>query len=949
MKKYMSTLDPVQAFLARGEVDDHEPRGNNPFDKSSPAKVSTKDDKRMSRFGGVRYHQRKDDVAEGPGSQNSTIEYACARPPEIGVIAHSQESQIAALDRSYIRRRRVAGGLSSLAPRRESMRSRAFIARVRAAVRAYQENIRDTAKELSRIKTISRNGGTEGRPVRKIVVNEPLVWHYEKSRGADRSRPRKLSVEGLSGRAILSASAEQDQKIDGAKALTTPASVVRRVSFHREPGLTIKKHLASFDEVTFDSFDPQHRKDGTNTASTTKESPTQIRTSALERNRRREIRRPVGRKTSTIASQALQLPSSRASTLSIRQVRALKVRKLKLKPPISIRKIIPKDDLSTDPRKSHDELDSVLEKFQRSSDTRRSHEEIDSVLESFSLSAKPNPEALTSNDLSSRRTSASPRNQARVVRHLSKTYFTAAFGYIQRRSASTLTSQDQNSSHADPPTVCPKASPSSPNADESIRGHLLLWKSKQDVGTRAAPLVIPGSQRWSGGAMNTITQSSGDDEKHAAIVPDEDLDIESQIYTNPEDSVLEIMNPHVFLKRGDLVDVKVGGAHNLGVFIREINNLAQIYTERGTWFQTSSKTVRLSIPGIFSPDELSDMFPYLPPTEAASEGKGGDQLMGSNVPRHIGGRFIERMVQFRKASDAVFRKHADRINRAYEILSQKTSQYLISLEDAALKVLQKRRALDLTPPMLLLIHRTLSNSQNILIDWRVHRLNPTFEILPRKTLARLVDTRDWTRRYLEDVVDDATESLLSDGSLPTTVSDNPLATFAEKARKVIQFNRRNRPLSSVGSIGPSLAKVELNESNSATWRASDERQQYFNEDEQKIISYLDAWVASRQLNKISNFESVGPMILRAVGMYKEMWLGASTAFTMLQELGIIKPWERPNLFKTGLGLPSHDPHHPTTVLRNQAHHSLSRLALEDSMARFRKDWGDLPVFCIDMS
>ena len=603
-----------------------------------------------------------------------------------------------------------------------------------------------------------------------------------------------------------------------------------------------------------------------------------------------------------------------------------------------IRRVTQKEDSLNNPNSSQDELDLLIEKL---SQIPKPYSEEATRLPESSLRASP--------FFRQGQSQLRPRING-DFKVLSGACETTATSYNHPRFASSLATQFPDVDCRIPSAVAPMYRSGNHSASETTREHLKAWKAMQGNKTRSGWTASVGSRCRHDGSLNTITQSGGDDEALTDFTPEEDLDAERQLSISSEDSVLEIINPHIYLRRGDLVELDVGHGSILGIFANEARGVAQIYTERGTWHQLSSRTIAFSIPRFVSPYELSELLPYVP-SQVTDLGTTNEYPSTSNVPRDVGFPLNEKMVHFLQASNAVYRKHADRLNRAYEILSNGDceSQLSIGLEDAALRILQKQNILDLTPPMLLIVHRTLNYCQNILYDKKLHRMSPTFKILPQATLVRVNTVRDWLRAYQDDMVNEAMESLFGDVDRSHKASVNPIARFAAKARRVIAFNRQNRPLSSVGSVGPSLTKVMLDEHNSTTWKASDENQESFDHDEQQIIRFLDVWVASSQLNKTSSLHSLGPMILRATGLYQGMELGQPTGFALLQELGVIKPWDRFSTFQNQLGLPCHDPNHPGTILRDQAHDSLSRLSLplHDSMAGFRKDWGDITVFCID--
>jgi len=361
------------------------------------------------------------------------------------------------------------------------------------------------------------------------------------------------------------------------------------------------------------------------------------------------------------------------------------------------------------------------------------------------------------------------------------------------------------------------------------------------------------------------------------------------------------------------------------------------------------KTIRFVVPSFVEPKDLEEILPFLPATEAAVVALGKLQSFGSHVPRDVGAKVVKKMRQFHLASDSVFREHADRLNRVHEIMSPKGSSSMrrsASIEEVAMKVLQKDRSSEIAPSALWAVHRALTRSQDVLHNWQTHRTHPVFDFLPKQGLTGLGKVRQWIRDFQEESIDGMTGAVISNpvpgmGSLPV----NPIRGFVKKARAAIERSRQTRPLSPSGGIAPSSVKVDPIEPNLAVWRTR--LFEPLTPDEKIIVDYLDAWVASRYLNTPSNLKSLGPLILRAVGMYDGLDLSVLTGFLLLQELGLIAPWQNRRVYLAYSGLPGFNSSDPATKLHRDAQLSLSTFDAKDSMRNFRKDWGEMPVFCVD--
>ena len=375
---------------------------------------------------------------------------------------------------------------------------------------------------------------------------------------------------------------------------------------------------------------------------------------------------------------------------------------------------------------------------------------------------------------------------------------------------------------------------------------------------------------------------------------------------------------------------------------------------RGGWIHRKSGRVRFSIPRFVQPDDLKDILPYLPTGEVSKEMIDRLQPLSMSAPRDAGAKLLEKMALFHQAADDVFRNHADRLNRTYEIIAPSKAnegRTSMKLGQIAMTVLQKKDKAELTPAMMWAVHRAVVQSQNITCDVINHRQNILYEIHPQRSLAEISQVRDWVREYQEGIIQDSIEAF--DGNTVETDprrSKNPIASFVKIACDAVERSRRTRVLSPIGCLGPSSIKVAPIQPDLKTYKAIS--LQKFSENERVIIHYIDAWVTSRYLNPATNLSALGPMILRAVGMYEGFELDQTIGFTFLQELGIIAPWENRAIYSMiNLRLPGHDQGSETTRLQLAAYNEMGRtkkLVLpKDSMEGMRKNWADLPVFCID--
>ena len=482
-----------------------------------------------------------------------------------------------------------------------------------------------------------------------------------------------------------------------------------------------------------------------------------------------------------------------------------------------------------------------------------------------------------------------------------------------------------------------------------IREHLKLWQEQQELVTAGGVSVHPLPRGPAAAKQNLLTQS-GEDDSFKNITEYNDMDEQEDVDIRLDDGVTDIFQNQAFLRRGDLVELRTNDEPILAIVVKNLITQCQLYTMRGEWLHREINTVKFASPGFVHPEELKGILPYLPAGEITEDRLDRLQPMDRDAPRDAGSNLLGKMSAFSQSADSVFRNNADRLNRAYALTAprhERAGRSLKSLKEIATNVLQKE-ASELTPPMLWAVHRALISTQNIIFDTVNFRQNPVYEFLPQQSLKNITRVREWVREFQESVLEDMTASSKTDLASSSEIrSQNPITTFVKKARAAIQQSRLTRPLSIDGGIGPSKVMIKPMEPNCKTYKEYSSLP--FNDDEKMIIQYFDAWVTSRYINVRSNLSSLGPMILRAVGMYNEFELDEKIGCTLLQELGVITPWENRTIYKIrSLRLPGHDTvSEKTTRLQSTAKLALDSFRLRDSMEGLRKDWGNLPVFCID--
>lgn len=346
------------------------------------------------------------------------------------------------------------------------------------------------------------------------------------------------------------------------------------------------------------------------------------------------------------------------------------------------------------------------------------------------------------------------------------------------------------------------------------------------------------------------------------------------------------------------------------------------------------------------PDDLKAVLPYMPSKEVAQE-----QLMQLNnpfsvVPQHASQPLLRKMNKFIREADEVYRIHAKKIDAAYESLAHERDISWLHINEITKRILGLGSSDHIPPSTTWAMHRHLIlHNLGFLPEPRIHWRTGTYEIISRQDMSLVNQIRYWVREHQEYKI-----SMMRTGSdhmHPQTPKKSVLADFADRIKPIIDKSRTFRQLSPVGSVGPSTVQLKPTDTK-VTFRSIPIRAAQ--PSETLILRFLEFWSARKSTRIGSPLASLGPMILRSTGFYEEKRfrdMNANLGLTLLQEAGVIAPWETRIGFDSRLALPGLNLDMQTDRLLISAAESARNWELVDTMAHLRQDWGEMEVFCID--
>ncbi len=284
--------------------------------------------------------------------------------------------------------------------------------------------------------------------------------------------------------------------------------------------------------------------------------------------------------------------------------------------------------------------------------------------------------------------------------------------------------------------------------------------------------------------------------------------------------------------------------------------------------------------------ELDAILPYLPTTDVSSSLRDKLQDFPPSVPRGLGKRLIHKMLDFWAASDAEYQASSHSLDSAHERIAHNSRFTYATLEEITKRVLpvttSKLEHGTIPFHILYAVHRSLFRDD---VGFRPQtkgtlRSGGQYEISPLKEVKIVKIARDYVRMHREN------EARKTSGTAPHSVS--VLEQFAIRMRSLVDFSRKTQPFTVYGTI---LSSELWKGDHPSTIKATELQSGALDGSSGPFILFLESWVALSSFGHSSSLNGIGSEILRAVQRYGEANLDKTTAWTFLQEIGQIAPWE----------------------------------------------------------
>ncbi|KAL4930475.1 exoribonuclease II [Aspergillus undulatus] len=467
-----------------------------------------------------------------------------------------------------------------------------------------------------------------------------------------------------------------------------------------------------------------------------------------------------------------------------------------------------------------------------------------------------------------------------------------------------------------------------------IRDYLRKWLEitpntldpVRDLESKHTP---PGTP-WIG---NMVTRTDGSAESENTL---RRTDEENSDYT---DIGNEGEGMHDYLEPGDLVAFKYSDdVLRLAIYVKSVKKQQQFYTRRGLWRIAHPVDVDFVLKGFTTPESVACLIPYFPDDTAELHPEMQTTLEGG-VPREIGAHLLRMLDDFGSQAHELYRVNSARFDHIYEIVADEKVQLHMTLEELACRALGIE--LDqINDVIRYAVHKAIRRFPFLIDSDRSSVFTNQYVVYPTPIAEILNTVMTWYHEHQRSHVSTVTAER-------TAEWDHPLQRFIVKAQRMIRRSRKIRSPTTMANVGPSSHRfLPGQDNNPLVYREMPSED--FTDNDKVIIHFLKLWCVPPLRMTSPTLQSIGSHIMRATGMYSQMNLTHRAAPLFLQELGVFTPWENLRLLDQDVALPGHGLGGDAEWKEVQeACDELLHSKPKDQMNALRKDWGQLPVYCID--
>ncbi|KAJ6786462.1 hypothetical protein PWT90_09343 [Aphanocladium album] len=379
-------------------------------------------------------------------------------------------------------------------------------------------------------------------------------------------------------------------------------------------------------------------------------------------------------------------------------------------------------------------------------------------------------------------------------------------------------------------------------------------------------------------------------------------------------------------KPGDMVEINSTGSRMplLAIYLGYFGDRNHFYAANGLWNMTRSFSSLFTVSNFVQPEELEPILSKLP-ADATVEDFEKMREEDNGPSREDAKPLIEKMDAFRADAEAVYQRNLNKLDAAHAKLSSTRHAKYLSLFQMASALLPKSMQVDgeVRPAALYAVHTAITRNEfgfrPISSSRALHRRDQLYEVFPHDLTGIIEHVSDEVRKYTVYMA----KNTAADAEEKTV-----LGSFLKRARTAVESSRKVRELTPYGILKPSTGGVIPK----PDWQPFGK----------EVIQFLEMWASYGLFESSATLHAHGAAILRAMRLYDDMPLNQTTAWTFLQEIGHIMPWEVPSRYK--VRFPGTEIVPGAGLKRDEPGIEKSRRA---DIATDARKAVDAPVFCID--
>ncbi|KAE8353855.1 hypothetical protein BDV28DRAFT_132402 [Aspergillus coremiiformis] len=474
---------------------------------------------------------------------------------------------------------------------------------------------------------------------------------------------------------------------------------------------------------------------------------------------------------------------------------------------------------------------------------------------------------------------------------------------------------------------------------KDIRQYLRQWQENHPnimdpVRGPGTSNTLDASAPWVGNMLNDYREApdAGSDALREA---DEDVSDFANIAEEGEGT-------HEFLEPGDLVSLSsVEGLMSLAIYVRSVCRQQQFYTARGKWRIAVSSDVDYVVKGFAPRELLAPLHPYFPDDLARLSSQMQSAIEGG-VPRPIGAPLLQMMHGFDEEVYGIYRANSRRLDNMYEIVADETKRLELGLEELACKALGITRD-QVDDKTLYAVHCAVRRNSFLIEKDKSFMFTDHYFVQSRRVANTLGTVVKWVHEHQDYLI------RAVDGGEGLDLKGHPMEQFVQKAKRLIRLSRKVRSPTILAWVGPTAQRYEPGqEGKPLVYR--EVLTESFSHTDRMIIEFLQLWCIPPRRMTSGALRSTGSHIMRSTGMYSSLDTNAGSVALFLQELGAVAPWENLRVLDQSLALPGHGISRQSDSMWEDVQQVCEKLKSErltDQMGSLRRDFGDLPVYCVD--